>query len=92
MGLPASYTIILMIRLLPDSPTEAFDIWQVSNKDHKPETGVTVDRKQFPSLVRNRVTGRGAAVLRSVLSHPPTQLALVKPQLVSPPVTETAAL
>uniref|UniRef100_UPI003AAE1D4A collagen alpha-1(XII) chain-like n=1 Tax=Centroberyx gerrardi TaxID=166262 RepID=UPI003AAE1D4A len=42
-GLPHSYTIILMFRLLPDSPSEAFDIWQVSNKDHKPETGVTID-------------------------------------------------
>ncbi|XP_039638765.1 collagen alpha-1(XII) chain isoform X1 [Perca fluviatilis] len=42
-GLPHAYTIILMLRLLPDSPTEAFDIWQVSNKDHKPETGVTID-------------------------------------------------
>ncbi|XP_040920044.1 collagen alpha-1(XII) chain isoform X3 [Toxotes jaculatrix] len=42
-GLPHAYTIILMLRLLPDSPTEAFDIWQVSSKDHKPETGVTID-------------------------------------------------
>uniref|UniRef100_A0A8C9ZS57 Collagen alpha-1(XII) chain n=1 Tax=Sander lucioperca TaxID=283035 RepID=A0A8C9ZS57_SANLU len=42
-GLPHAYTIILMLRLLPDSPTEAFDIWQVSNKDHKPETGVTIN-------------------------------------------------
>ncbi|KAK2855870.1 hypothetical protein Q5P01_004605 [Channa striata] len=42
-GLPHAYTIIVMFRLLPDSPTEAFDIWQVSNKDHKPETGVTID-------------------------------------------------
>ncbi|XP_041814167.1 collagen alpha-1(XII) chain [Chelmon rostratus] len=42
-GLPHAYTIILMFRLLPDSPTEAFDIWQVSSKDHKPETGVTLD-------------------------------------------------
>uniref|UniRef100_A0A3Q2D309 Collagen, type XII, alpha 1b n=1 Tax=Cyprinodon variegatus TaxID=28743 RepID=A0A3Q2D309_CYPVA len=42
-GLPHTYTIILMFRLLPDSPSEAFDIWQVSTKDHKPETGVTVD-------------------------------------------------
>uniref|UniRef100_A0A3Q1GZJ3 Collagen alpha-1(XII) chain n=1 Tax=Anabas testudineus TaxID=64144 RepID=A0A3Q1GZJ3_ANATE len=43
LGLPHAYTIILMFRLLPDSPTEAFDIWQVSSKDHKPETGVTLD-------------------------------------------------
>uniref|UniRef100_A0AAQ5YIG9 Collagen alpha-1(XII) chain n=1 Tax=Amphiprion ocellaris TaxID=80972 RepID=A0AAQ5YIG9_AMPOC len=42
-GLPHAYTIIMMFRLLPDTPTEAFDIWQVSTKDHKPETGVTID-------------------------------------------------
>ncbi|XP_063079242.1 collagen alpha-1(XII) chain isoform X3 [Engraulis encrasicolus] len=42
-GLPSAYTIILMFRLLPDSPKEAFDIWQVSDKNNKPETGVTID-------------------------------------------------
>ncbi|XP_060947388.1 collagen alpha-1(XII) chain [Limanda limanda] len=42
-GLPHSYTVILMFRLLPDSPSEAFDIWQVSNKEHQPETGITID-------------------------------------------------
>ncbi|XP_061561152.1 collagen alpha-1(XII) chain isoform X5 [Phycodurus eques] len=42
-GLPAVYTIILMLRLLPDTPTDAFDVWQVSSADHKPETGVTID-------------------------------------------------
>ncbi|KAM4521925.1 collagen alpha-1(XII) chain isoform 2-T2 [Odontesthes bonariensis] len=42
-GLPHAYTIILMFRLLPDTPTEPFDIWQVSTSDHKPETGVTID-------------------------------------------------
>ncbi|XP_035986482.1 collagen alpha-1(XII) chain isoform X6 [Fundulus heteroclitus] len=42
-GLPVAYTIILMFRLLPDSPSQPFDIWQVSSQDHKPETGVTVD-------------------------------------------------
>ncbi|XP_061901199.1 collagen alpha-1(XII) chain isoform X3 [Entelurus aequoreus] len=42
-GLPHVYTIILMFRLLPDSPNEAFDIWQVSSPDHKPETGITID-------------------------------------------------
>ncbi|XP_053193439.1 collagen alpha-1(XII) chain [Scomber japonicus] len=42
-GLPHAYTIIMMFRLLPDTPNEAFDIWQVSTKDHKPETGVTID-------------------------------------------------
>uniref|UniRef100_A0A667Y857 Collagen type XII alpha 1 chain n=1 Tax=Myripristis murdjan TaxID=586833 RepID=A0A667Y857_9TELE len=42
-GLPQAYTIIIMFRLLPESPKEAFDIWQVSTKDHKPETGVTIN-------------------------------------------------
>ncbi|XP_051954309.1 collagen alpha-1(XII) chain isoform X2 [Xyrauchen texanus] len=42
-GLPSTFTIILTFRLLPDSPTEAFDIWQVSDKNFKPETGVTID-------------------------------------------------
>ncbi len=49
-GLPHAYTIIMMFRLLPDSPTEAFDIWQVSDKNHKPETGVTIDRKYHPLM------------------------------------------
>uniref|UniRef100_A0A6Q2Y4A5 Collagen alpha-1(XII) chain n=1 Tax=Esox lucius TaxID=8010 RepID=A0A6Q2Y4A5_ESOLU len=43
VGLPPSYTIIMTFRLLPDTPTSAFDIWQVSTKDHKPEVGVTVN-------------------------------------------------
>ncbi|KAK6490157.1 collagen alpha-1(XII) chain-like isoform X1 [Huso huso] len=42
-GLPASYTVLLMFRLLPDSPNEAFDIWQITDKDYKPQVGVTVD-------------------------------------------------
>ncbi|XP_051908747.1 collagen alpha-1(XII) chain-like isoform X2 [Hippocampus zosterae] len=42
-GLPSAYTIILMLRLLPDTPADAFDVWRVSSADHQPETGVTVD-------------------------------------------------
>ncbi|KAJ8392978.1 hypothetical protein AAFF_G00068820 [Aldrovandia affinis] len=42
-GLPPSYTIVLLFRLLPDSPTKAFDIWQISDSGNKPEVGVTVD-------------------------------------------------
>ncbi|CAL1585760.1 unnamed protein product [Knipowitschia caucasica] len=42
-GLPHTYTLILLLRLLPESPTEAFDVWQVSSQDHKPETGLTLD-------------------------------------------------
>lgn len=44
-GLPPSYTIILLFRLLPDTPNEAFDIWQISDKNNNPEVGVTINRK-----------------------------------------------
>lgn len=44
-GLPPSYTIILLFRLLPDTPSEPFDIWQISDKNNNPEVGVTMNRK-----------------------------------------------
>lgn len=46
-GLPPSYTIILLFRLLPDTPSEPFDIWQISDKNNNPEVGVTVNRKSL---------------------------------------------
>ncbi|KAG7465749.1 hypothetical protein MATL_G00156840 [Megalops atlanticus] len=42
-GMPHTYTIILLFRLLPDSPNEAFDIWQIADGGNKPEVGVTID-------------------------------------------------
>uniref|UniRef100_A0AAQ5ZR50 Collagen, type XII, alpha 1a n=1 Tax=Amphiprion ocellaris TaxID=80972 RepID=A0AAQ5ZR50_AMPOC len=42
-GLPPSYTIILLFRLLPDTPSEPFDIWQIADKNNNPEVGVTVN-------------------------------------------------
>uniref|UniRef100_A0A4W6E2Z3 Collagen alpha-1(XII) chain n=1 Tax=Lates calcarifer TaxID=8187 RepID=A0A4W6E2Z3_LATCA len=42
-GLPPSYTIILLFRLLPDTASEPFDIWQIADKNHNPEVGVTVN-------------------------------------------------
>lgn len=49
-GLPPSYTIILLLRLLPDTPSEPFDIWQISDKNNNPEVGVTMNRR-FQSLL-----------------------------------------
>ncbi|CAG5866270.1 unnamed protein product [Menidia menidia] len=42
-GLPPSYTIILLFRLLPDTPSEPFDIWQISDKSNNPEVGLTIN-------------------------------------------------
>ncbi|KAF7690441.1 hypothetical protein HF521_012245 [Silurus meridionalis] len=57
-GLPTSYTIILMFRILPDTPNQAFDIWQVSDKNHKPEVGITIDpSKQTVSFYNKDTRG-----------------------------------
>uniref|UniRef100_A0A8C1ST34 Collagen alpha-1(XII) chain n=1 Tax=Cyprinus carpio TaxID=7962 RepID=A0A8C1ST34_CYPCA len=42
-GLSPSYTLILLFRLLPDTGKDAFDIWQISNKNNNPEVGLTID-------------------------------------------------
>lgn len=44
-GLPQAYTIILLFRLLPESPNEPFAIWQITDRDYKPQIGVVLDRK-----------------------------------------------
>ncbi|NXX64594.1 COCA1 protein, partial [Spizella passerina] len=44
-GLPQAYTIILLFRLLPESPNEPFAIWQITDRDYKPQVGVVLDRK-----------------------------------------------
>uniref|UniRef100_A0A673B2H7 Collagen alpha-1(XII) chain n=1 Tax=Sphaeramia orbicularis TaxID=375764 RepID=A0A673B2H7_9TELE len=45
-GLPPSYTIILLFRMLPDTGSEPFDIWQISDKSNNPEVGLTVNRNK----------------------------------------------
>ncbi|XP_064187346.1 collagen alpha-1(XII) chain-like isoform X2 [Anguilla rostrata] len=55
-GLPPSYTIILLLRLLPDSPTRAFDIWQISDSNNKPEVGVTLDPSKQALTFYNKDT------------------------------------
>lgn len=44
-GLPPSYTLILLFRLLPDTPKDAFDLWQISDSSNNPEVGLTLSRK-----------------------------------------------
>ncbi|OXB61233.1 hypothetical protein ASZ78_006533, partial [Callipepla squamata] len=42
-GLPQAYTIIMLFRLLPESPNEPFAIWQITDRDYKPQVGVVLD-------------------------------------------------
>ncbi|XP_057679033.1 collagen alpha-1(XII) chain isoform X2 [Corythoichthys intestinalis] len=70
-GLPPVYTIILMLRLLPDTPADAFDVWQVATADHKPETGVTVDpSKQTVSFYNKDERGE---IQRVTFDQPPVK-------------------
>uniref|UniRef100_A0A8C0J562 Collagen type XII alpha 1 chain n=1 Tax=Chelonoidis abingdonii TaxID=106734 RepID=A0A8C0J562_CHEAB len=42
-GLPHAYTIILLFRLLSETPNEPFAIWQITDRDFKPQVGVILD-------------------------------------------------
>uniref|UniRef100_A0A669ESJ7 Collagen alpha-1(XII) chain n=1 Tax=Oreochromis niloticus TaxID=8128 RepID=A0A669ESJ7_ORENI len=56
-GLPPSYTIILLFRLLPDTPSEPFDIWQIADKNNNPEVGVTVNRNKTVTFYNKDTRG-----------------------------------
>ncbi|XP_067901672.1 collagen alpha-1(XII) chain-like isoform X2 [Heterodontus francisci] len=42
-GLPPTYTIMMLFRLLPTTTSEPFAIWQIMDQDNKPEVGVLLD-------------------------------------------------
>ncbi|XP_063041609.1 collagen alpha-1(XIV) chain-like [Engraulis encrasicolus] len=42
-GLPSDYTIAMLFRLLPETPMEAFSLWEVLDKDNQPLVGVILD-------------------------------------------------
>ncbi|XP_078712214.1 collagen alpha-1(XII) chain-like isoform X2 [Lampetra fluviatilis] len=42
-GLPQEYTVSFMLRILPDTSTEPFSVWQVLDKDSSSQAGVQLD-------------------------------------------------
>ncbi|XP_053169524.1 collagen alpha-1(XX) chain isoform X2 [Hemicordylus capensis] len=42
-GVPDEYTITFLLRLLPESPREAFAVWQVTDEDFQPLLGIILD-------------------------------------------------
>uniref|UniRef100_A0A670YK30 Collagen type XII alpha 1 chain n=1 Tax=Pseudonaja textilis TaxID=8673 RepID=A0A670YK30_PSETE len=42
-GLSKAYTIIFLFRLLSETPNEPFAIWQITDRDYKPQVGVVLD-------------------------------------------------
>ncbi|KAM8953803.1 collagen alpha-1(XII) chain [Pelodytes ibericus] len=62
-GLPPSYTIILLFRLLPETPSEPFSIWQITDKGYKPQAGVSLDgSKKTLSFFNKGVNGETQTV------------------------------
>lgn len=41
--LPPEHTIVFLLRLLPETPREAFVLWQVTSEDFQPVLGVLLD-------------------------------------------------
>ncbi|XP_041420606.1 collagen alpha-1(XII) chain isoform X2 [Xenopus laevis] len=56
-GLPPSYTIIFLFRLLPETPNEPFSLWQITDKGYKSQVGVNLD----PSKKTLSFFNKGAA-------------------------------
>ncbi|XP_061486995.1 collagen alpha-1(XX) chain-like isoform X2 [Rhineura floridana] len=42
-GIPAEYTSTFLLRLLPESPREAFAVWQITDEDYQPVLGIILD-------------------------------------------------
>ncbi|XP_054580208.1 collagen alpha-1(XX) chain [Eptesicus fuscus] len=42
-ALPPEHTVVFLLRLLPDTPREAFALWQMTTEDFQPALGVLLD-------------------------------------------------
>ncbi|KAF2978361.1 hypothetical protein EK904_004393, partial [Melospiza melodia maxima] len=42
-AIPPEHTIVVLLRLLPDTPKEPFAVWQVTDEDFQPLLGVNLD-------------------------------------------------
>uniref|UniRef100_H0VW62 Collagen type XX alpha 1 chain n=1 Tax=Cavia porcellus TaxID=10141 RepID=H0VW62_CAVPO len=42
-ALPAEHTIVFLLRLIPETPREAFALWQITAEDFQPVLGVLLD-------------------------------------------------
>lgn len=42
-ALPTEHTVVFLLRLLPETPREAFALWQMTAEDFQPVLGVLLD-------------------------------------------------
>ncbi|XP_033622883.1 collagen alpha-1(XX) chain isoform X14 [Fukomys damarensis] len=54
-SLPPEHTIVFLVRLLPETPREAFALWQMTTEDFQPVLGVLLDasRKSLTYFTHN---------------------------------------
>lgn len=46
-GLPSDYTVSVLFRILPDTPQEAFALWEILNKANEPLVGLILDSEYW---------------------------------------------
>lgn len=49
-ALPPEHTIVFLVRLLPETPREAFALWQMMAEDFQPILGVLLDGDSGPHI------------------------------------------
>lgn len=62
---PPEYTVVFLLRVLPETPRESFALWQMTAEDFQPVLGVLLDGQST-----GRVVGPGPWVLRRSASGP----------------------
>jgi hypothetical protein len=56
-ALPPQHTVVFLVRLLPETPREAFALWQMTSEDFQPILGVLLDGDCGPMLPLTVVGG-----------------------------------
>ena len=58
--LPPEHTVVFLLRLLPETPREAFALWQVASEDFQPILGVLLDGQLEGKQWVRRCSGGGS--------------------------------
>lgn len=61
--LPPEHTIVFLVRLLPETPREAFALWQMMAEDFQPILGVLLDGDCGPHIALGSWEGWGRCLL-----------------------------
>lgn len=79
-ALPTEHTVVFLLRLLPETPREAFALWQVTAEDFQPVLGVLLDGQ-----LGAQAAPRGLAAPRPGLTPPSLPSRQEVADLLQPP-------